>query len=199
MSSILYATQDKSKSPFLQRVFEQDPNTPNFITVLLSRLKDPDGISRGEFTIGEVVPGFESITSMPQLPVVTTIQPTNQHWLGTIDGIFVNDVRIPTNSSVLNSSSGELIALYDTGFTFPQVPPSLSSAMYSNIPGAQFDTEKNWWKLPCDQEVNITFVIGGMRYPIHPMDASVELRGDNGSPLCVGSVRTKLSLHFPFC
>jgi len=195
MSTILATTGVDQAAPFLDMVFQQEPNTPNFITVLLPRLGDPAGTPTGEFSIGEVAQGYEKITNMPKLPVqILTDNPGDQHWLGLVDGILVNNRRIQTESSVADLPNGQMVVMYDTGFTFPQVPESVSTAMYGSLHGAQFDSEAQLWVVPCSQELNITFVIGGMSYPIHPMDAIVELAGDNGAPLCVGAVSGNIYL-----
>jgi hypothetical protein len=55
----------------LQRLFQQDKMTANYISFLLDRKNDPGETFTGQITISEVVPGFENITSMPQLDVET--------------------------------------------------------------------------------------------------------------------------------
>lgn len=54
---------------FLQRVFEGNKSTENYITILLNRVKDPGQNYTGQFTIAELLPGFEKITTMPKLDV----------------------------------------------------------------------------------------------------------------------------------
>lgn len=41
------------------------------------------------------------------------------------------------------------------------------SAKLENISGM------NYWTLSCEEEVNITFKIGGKAYPVHPLDATL--------------------------
>lgn len=57
----------------LYNIFEQDTTntTDNFISFLLDRKGDPTSDVTGQLTIGELVPGYEKITSMPQLDVET--------------------------------------------------------------------------------------------------------------------------------
>jgi len=55
----------------LQRIFEANKDSPNYITFLLDRKNDPADPFTGQLTISEVVSGFENITSMPKLDVDT--------------------------------------------------------------------------------------------------------------------------------
>lgn len=53
----------------LERIFSQDKETDNYITFLLDRLGDPTPTFSGQFTISELVSGFESIADMPKLEI----------------------------------------------------------------------------------------------------------------------------------
>lgn len=55
----------------LQRLFQQDKMTANYISFLLDRKNDPGETFTGQITVSELVPGFENITSMPILDVET--------------------------------------------------------------------------------------------------------------------------------
>jgi hypothetical protein len=65
--------------------------------------------------------------------------------------------------------------------------------MYSNAKGANLTTVQSLggavWVLDCDAEVNLTFLIGGQSYPVHPLDTNLEITDDNGNPFCFGAVR----------
>jgi len=53
----------------------------------------------------------------------------------------------------------------------------VATAVYSRFVGSQYMNVTGIgevWVVPCDQEVNMTFVIQGKRYPIHPLDTSMK-------------------------
>jgi hypothetical protein len=67
----------------------------------------------------------------------------------------------------------------------------VSDAIYSRIPGSSFQTISRGigqvWTVPCNAEINITFIIGGVSFPINPQDTS--LAWNNGGQLiCIGAV-----------
>jgi len=55
----------------LQRIFGQNHDTDNYISFLLDRKNDPSDPFKGQFSIGEAIPGFENITTFPKLDVET--------------------------------------------------------------------------------------------------------------------------------
>jgi hypothetical protein len=112
----------------LDRIFRQDPSTPNIFTVLLSRSNDSTQQYPGEITVSDIVPGLEDITSQPKLTVKTvpSSQSSYQHWQVLLDpnGILGPDgqpIAVSTKVSGTQNSS-RLTAVFDTGFTFNQVP-----------------------------------------------------------------------------
>lgn len=63
----------------------------------------------------------------------------------------------------------------------------IAEALYGNVPGASFTNIAGLgeiWALPCDQELNATFLFAGIEFPIHPLDLNFDM-GDNQ---CVGAV-----------
>jgi hypothetical protein len=53
---------------------------------------------------------------------------------------------------------------------------AVAQAIYGNITGAFINDEftiGNIWIVPCDVEVNITVKIGGISFPVHPLDATL--------------------------
>jgi len=88
-----------------------------------------------------------------------------------------------------------LNAVLDTGFSLSQVPRQIADAIYGRIPNATFETVGRGigetWKFPCDVEINVTFSIGGIDYPIHPLDTSLEW-SENGTDFCVGSFQPRV-------
>lgn len=75
----------------------------------------------------------------------------------------------------------------------PFVLSYVAQALYGDIPGAVLTNISNLgeiWTLPCDQEVNATFLFGGVEFPVHPLDLNfdeVDLQ-ENGPTVCVGAV-----------
>lgn len=189
--------------PFLDNVFIQDKTSPNFITVMLSRVGDTGKQVKGEFSIGEVSEDLSAVNNQPKLPIqaLTAQLAGNQHWTSLVDGIIgPNGQSIQTISQVSGVKHGQMVAVYDSGFTYPQVPKQISDAIYSQVPGAQFDTADNTWIVPCNQEVNLTFVIGGQKYPIHPFDVAMDVNITNNlnqpTGLCSGAASVFFFQHF---
>ena len=183
----------------LDRIFRQNLTTPNFLSVLLSRVSDdlPGTTPQtGQLTVGSVIPGLESITSMKHLPALVD-QFGVQHWETVLDanGIIGPDgVAIATNTTIENPTVGaedQLHVVFDTGFTFPQVQQSVADAIYGRVPGAEFITQSSapgYWRIPCDYELNISFVFSGVKYPISPLDMTyVEETDNNGKPTKCGA------------
>jgi hypothetical protein len=179
----------------LNRIFSQNKTTQNYISMLLDRSNDPDESFVGQMTISEVVKGFEAITSQPKLPVfeVHKLTKRDQHWQITLDkdGIIGPDGQVIQHNTIVHGVDGHLVAVLDSGFTFPQVPRSVSDAIYGRVPGASYDTGQEIWMIPCDIEVNLTFSIGGVKFPVHPLDVSNDdfnTVDSSGNHVCLGSV-----------
>lgn len=66
----------------LNRIFQQNKTSQNYITILLSRLNDPGETFAGEITVAETVPQFANITSQPKMNVETVegLTSADQHW-----------------------------------------------------------------------------------------------------------------------
>ncbi|KAI0248606.1 aspartic peptidase domain-containing protein, partial [Lactifluus subvellereus] len=179
----------------LDRIFRQDPSTPNILTVLLSRSSDPTVRYPGEITVSDIITGFENITNQPQLTVKTvpSSRSGDQHWQVLLDsnGIIGPDgqpIAVSTKVSSTQNPS-RLTAVFDTGFTFNQVPKTVSDAIYSHIPGAKFQNLSATgpiYTLPCDAEVNSTVLFGDKSFPIHPLDMTFSLTNSPGNQTCVG-------------
>jgi hypothetical protein len=132
--------------------------------------------------------------NQPKLPI-TKVPGTNvQHFRFLIDanGIIGPDGQpIPITSEVgQTQNKKQVTAIIDTGFSTSQVPKydpsgdsfrcgcssndrSLADDIYSKFPGAEFRNVTplgNIWALPCTTEVNVTWKIGGVAFPMHPLD-----------------------------
>jgi len=180
----------------LNRIFQQNKTTQNNITFLLDRQGDPGNTITGQITISELVPGFENITSQPKMSVETVpgLTSADQHWQLLSDkdkGVIGPDGQvIKTSSIVPKAPDGQLVAVYDSGFTFPQVPRTMSDSIYGCVQGAQYDTKEQLWLVPCDQLLNISFNFGGVNYPIHPLDtvsSDFNMTDSSGNPTCIGT------------
>ncbi|KAK7060710.1 hypothetical protein VNI00_000441 [Paramarasmius palmivorus] len=180
-------------NPVLDRIFIQNTTTPNYITVLLSRASESPSVKlqedqQGVLTIGEVVPEYSEVQNMPKLQALTDSAAT--HWVTLLDsnGIIGPDgKKIRTTTTVQNpkGKSDQLAVMFDTGTSLPQLPSSVLTAIYGRVPGAQFLKERGYWRLPCDYELNVTFVLGGQEYPISPLDMTLPIGQENGKPVCI--------------
>lgn len=189
-SVIRFINGTAAADPPLDRIFRSNDTTSNYLAILLDRSDDPDEPYPGDLAIGEVLPKYEDIRTQPQCPVTSVMVPGNQHWMTLLDenGIIgpngkpitiktqVTDTPYPNNATVV----------FDTGFTFPQVPSYVAEALYGNVSGASLTSVTGIgeiWTLPCDQELNATFLFAGIEFPIHPLD----LNFDYGNNQCVGA------------
>jgi len=138
---------------------------------------------------------------MPKIPVaeVSIHEKGDQHWQILLDknGITGPDGKQINTTSIVDGGP-RLNVVLDTGFSLTQVPRQLSDAVYGRVPGATFGAVGRGvgetWKLPCDAEVNLTFTIGGVKYPIHPLDTSLDW-SENGTDFCIGSVSALFFLY----
>jgi len=180
--------------PPVDNIFRQNMTTPNYLTVLLGRSDDPVNNFPGDITVGEILTGYEDVQDQPKLPV-DFAKYGDQHWsvLLDADGIIGPDGNPISTTTHVSSTKNkqQLTAMFDTGYTLPQVPAAVASAIYSQIDGAVLSNITGLgaaWTMPCDREVNITFKAGGISYPIHPLDttmtpADLGLTGD----FCIGA------------
>jgi hypothetical protein len=112
----------------LDRIFRQNVSTPNILTVLLGRSNDPTEKYPGDITVGEILQGLENIANQPRVPVTALPAPdaVSQHWQVLLDegGIIgPNGQPIQVQSGVKSTQNrNQLTAIFDTGFSFPQVP-----------------------------------------------------------------------------
>ncbi|KAH9015677.1 hypothetical protein EDB85DRAFT_2210110 [Lactarius pseudohatsudake] len=131
-------------------------------------------------TIGEVLPQYSNISNQPKVPVLALQSnlSQDQHWLITLDSngiIGPNGKAVNVKSNAIDApthNASQLVAGIDTGFTLPQVPSEVAHAMYSGAKGAKLKNLQSYsgdiWVIDCDAEVNVTFLIGGQSYHVHP-------------------------------
>lgn len=192
-SSVVFTDLGTKGDALLENIFQLNKTSSNFVTFLLTRASDPAETIRGEFTISEVISGYENITNQPKLDVQVLSNKTagGQHWTALLDKMIGPDGKQMSHSSIVKDTpSGHLATVFDSGFTLPQVPRKVSDSIYGRVQGAEYDSKNGWWVVPCSQELNISFVLGGQMYPVHPLDTvSSDYGGkfSNGSTGCVGT------------
>lgn len=193
LSQVRSLVKSSAGDPPLDRIFRQNTSTPNFISVYLTRAGDPSEAQTGQLTIGTVVPEYSDITKQTKLPALTD-QFGVQHWETLLDanGIIGPDGKnLNTKTTISNPSAGtadQLHVVFDTGYTFPQVPQSVADAIYGRVPDAEFVTQTSspgYWRVPCDYELNISFSLGGATFPIAPLDLTTPEGGTSKS--CIGT------------
>ncbi|KAH9935317.1 aspartic peptidase domain-containing protein [Fomitopsis serialis] len=175
----------------LNRIFEQNTSTPNFLSVLLAVRTTPT----------------PNITSQPKLPILEDEDSGARHWQTLLDkdGIIGPDGEVISVQSVVQGLQ-QLVVVFDTGFSLPQVPTAVSNAIYSRVPGANYTNvpaaSGKVWTLPCDVELNVTFKFGGISYPVSPLDTNLgalNVKGSDGNEVCVGAfqpITTAMSSTF---
>lgn len=88
--------------------------------------------------------------------------------------------------------------LYFSRLTAVQVPSAVTDAFYGRVPGAVWIEEATLWEVPCDYELNVTFIFAGVEYPIHPLDLTqfLGVNETSGADICAGWVSR---LFIPLC
>ncbi len=110
------------------------------------------------FTIGEVNSTLSTVSSEPKLNVIS-----KDRWVVLMDGIIVNGQNFSGQSSfsgVAGQTSGQTLANLDTGTSLAQIPQAYVDAIYSTIPGAQFVASQGVYLVPCNANINVSFVFG---------------------------------------
>ncbi|TCD70766.1 hypothetical protein EIP91_001796 [Steccherinum ochraceum] len=194
-STILDEVDNDSASSVLDRIFSQNSTSANYLTILLDRIGDTAENVTGTLTISEIAPGYEKISSMPKLSVdmVHKLTDADQHWqtYTDVNGVIGPDGQpIQIDSIVPSAPDNQLVVVFDSGYTLPQVPRAMSDAIYGRVPGAVYNEASEVWTVPCSQMINLTFKFGGMDYPIHPLDVSssdFNMVDATGNPVCVGA------------
>lgn len=188
----------------LDNIFRQNQTTPNYVTFLLNRQNDTKTYP-GAMTISEVIPQYSNVTNQPKVPVsvLQSINSNDQHWSVFLDknGIIGPDgkaIQLTSNATdAPTHDATQMVAIFDTGFTLPQVPSAVASAMYSGAKGASLQNMASFggdiWVIDCGAEVNVSFSIGGQLYPVHPLDTNWIGVDDSGNPICYGPFQPIIS------
>lgn len=176
---------------FMSNLFAQDPSSPNLITFQLGRAEDPEANPEGVFTIGEIDGQFANIMNEPQLQRYPNYKNLSEppRWSVVMDGMTINGEPFAFNTSgVPGVPAGSQVAILDTGYTFPPIPPAAVDAIYSSINGAYFDESSGLWITPCENSTSLEFQFGGQSYPVHPLDITIPTE-INGTIYCVSTFR----------
>lgn len=143
-SNVFSSVGSSAGAAVVDRIFRQNTSTPNYITVLLGRYDDPTDTFPGDITIGDILSGYDNITSQsklevtegavqhvrttnfPDLVAVSTLESGSQHWQTLIDknGILGPDNQPIALTTVVDKTAdgNQLTAVLDTGFSLTQVP-----------------------------------------------------------------------------
>ncbi|KAL6308357.1 acid protease [Sparassis latifolia] len=197
-SQVLSGVGNSSGDPALERIFQQNTSTSNYLSFVLGRVGNPGEDVTGQLTIGETLPEYSNVTSQPKLDVsiLSSDNSPNQHWQTLLDA---NGIIGPTGRSVNvetavsgTSNKNQLTVVFDTGYSLPQVPAAVAEAFYSSVPNSKLVNEPQYgtiWQMPCDYEVNVTFKFGGLGYPVNPVDTVMDLNAtdSSGNKICYGA------------
>ncbi|KAG8713904.1 hypothetical protein FRC11_010553 [Ceratobasidium sp. 423] len=159
----------------LSNLFLQEPNTPNHIAFALERAGDLDDMAEGAFDVGEILPQYAAVNNSPQI----SLWPENANrWTVLLDGMSVNNSTVHLNSTFEGDNAadppeGKSLALLDTGASLGLLPKWAVDAIYGHIPGSVYLSEDGLWIVPCMGEAKVTFTIGGVTVPVHPLDLSI--------------------------
>ncbi|EIW55236.1 acid protease, partial [Trametes versicolor FP-101664 SS1] len=141
-------------------LFAQDANISHFFDVQLGRS------APGVFIIGSHTTNFQNVSNAPQLPSVAP-----NHWSPVLDAMIVNGKAFAFNASrIANVPAGKVVAALDTGTSLPPLPALAVDAIYSSIPGAEFDDVSSNWFVPCNGSTTLSFVFGNEEFFVHPLD-----------------------------
>ena len=146
---------------FITNLFAQNQSLPNNFDVQLGRLTFEDSTGTNTLVISGHAPGFENVTGAPKLP-----RQMPDHWTVYLEGMHVNGKPIAFNNSIVSGvPSGTLLAVLDSGFSFPPLPTALVDAIYSQIPGAVVYNSSigafDGWIVPCNfTPIDVSFTFG---------------------------------------
>lgn len=156
---LLNQTGSSSGRSFLFNAFSINPQEPNFISFLLSRSSNDqlqDQVN-GAITISEYVPEYKQIEQTPAISTWPTKNPTR--WSVLLEAVHVGTTSVKVSSNISSAPVNRAVFLLDTGTSYTYAPPEVCEAIYSGVPGAQYDSAAQIWLIPCDQEVDVALQI----------------------------------------
>lgn len=167
---LMNQTGSSSGRSFLFNAFSANPQEPNFISFVLSRLNDDQDGADGSMTISEYVPGYEQIEQTPAISTWPVEDP--DRWNVLLEAIHVGATTVKVASNVTGAPTNRAVILLDTGTSYTYAPPEVCQAIYGGIPGAQYDSSAQLWLIPCDQEVDVALQIKWVRDYLHQTDSN---------------------------
>jgi len=181
---MLNGTHNSTGRSLLFNLFATNPSEPNFIAFALQRSSEPGDDVEGSFSIGEYDPAYSAVSGNEKIPTWPIQNP--YRWNVLVDAIIVNQTTttVPT-TDIVGAPSNKAVALMDSGSSYTYAPKYVTDAIYSNVPGASFDSSIGYWRVPCSTEIDIALQIGGQVFPIHPLDVTPTTPLD--STVCIGS------------
>ncbi|TFY67686.1 hypothetical protein EVJ58_g1446 [Rhodofomes roseus] len=161
----------------------------NILLLSRSAMGTNQFVQGGALTIGELVSNYSNIVESPRLPA-----PYNKGWFTFLDGMTVNGVFHPGNSSGLNGMTANFtiqpivnqsFALLDSGTSLARVPRTYLDYMYKDLPGAVFtedDDGQQYYTVPCNTKVST------LASPlVHPLDSVIVNVNTSGEVTCRGA------------
>lgn len=148
---------------FITNLFAENSSLPNNFDVQLGR-SDAVEDGCGTFVISGHSPSFVNVTHAPKIPRIGT-----DRWAFAVDEMRVNGKTVSFNksSAVAGAPAGKLVAMLDTGYSFPPIPPAAVDAIYRTIPGSIFSAPDNEYFVPCNSTTMVSFFLGYVVCSIH--------------------------------
>ncbi|KAF7300341.1 Peptidase A1 domain-containing protein [Mycena chlorophos] len=161
--------------PFLFNIFDSMPVENNFVGMSLSRTDDLEGSADASFTVNSLDPLHAAAVSSAAPQAVFPGIDVNGRWSVLVDAIYVGTTQVPLGDSVVQGTPpGKLVVMMDSGTPTSSIPTALWYALYANIPGSTVGEVDDvaHFTVPCESTTIMTVVIGGVDFPIHPLDLS---------------------------
>ncbi|KAH9934491.1 aspartic peptidase domain-containing protein [Epithele typhae] len=184
-------TWAENGAPIMYNLFSHQPDLAPYSTWLPSHTDIGLG-DGGVLTFGEVLADKTAVLDAPRMDSVVPSE-----WTVLMDGIFVDGKFLTghSNNSEAFKNLGvvvdddQTIATFDTGTSFIRAPDYYVDAIFGSIPNSQriVDEGEILYEVPCDTRLNISFVFGGIAYPLDPADAHRVVVWDDGELVCLSS------------
>lgn len=173
-----------------------------FMGIGLQRLEEDGGKGDSLLTIGNHDPAYAGSTE-PRINFTSAIGDADgvvRHWRVPLTEIsvqlqhgVVEPIPIGTSSVIAGSNP---IAVFDSAASINLGPEGTLNALYGAW-GIGPASDGGYY-VPCDLQMNVTLSLGGIRVPIHPLDASLQTGSGNGpsndGSSCLGSFQALRSL-----
>ncbi|CCM05706.1 uncharacterized protein FIBRA_07938 [Fibroporia radiculosa] len=192
--SLTHANSTINGTGPMENIFLHNPDMEPQFTILMSRNDDTNVTAGGSFTIGEPISEYAAVTQQPVLPLLTnaTHNIGLDYWTIHVDAITINGKRYDTSPSGTQNIS----AFLDTGTPTALVDPMFVDAIYGSSLQTTEDGTLSF--IPCDTYYNVSIELGGVEYPLNPLDMIWPWDIDeNGNAICVGALQRNTYLGMP--